>query len=431
MGKTIRVDTEAKRIILRNVTYYTRNHQYSKADIVVEGRRIAELLPCNSLRTNEGMDASEYVVLPGLINSHLHPSKELYRGDLAYCETTKILRAVHANDRTEDSETQSAAGYYSLLRAIRNGVTTVGIFTSRAEVDASQARRSGIRAVVHYAQNDQWLGVDSGPRESSISEIFKRYDSCVQKYESDLIRVDPATASELSGSVEMIRFFHRVAKKTKRKFGMHICEGKNNVEHCISYHGRNGIQLLKKLKMLDSNILLIHACWLDEEDVSALHAGKVSLVHCPVSNSFTGAGKFPYKTLCVKNVGLGTDAAMVNPFNDLAFDAACSLYFHGDSCLEEKVTSDEIVKSLTSKGAEALGISGLGSIQEGMLADLCCYRASELMLGWKDKGLSFLATVLHSKPVHVIINGRFIIYDNNFINCSIGRAKEQLINCIR
>lgn len=420
-------NTKSNRMVLKNTIYYSEEHKFCEADIVISGNHIEKILPPNSSMDENGIDAQNLVVFPGLINAHLHPSKEIYGGMEAFCSISEILDKVHKNNHLETPVLQSLASLYSILSSIKQGVTTLGMFTSRAEIDAEQAKKAGIRTVIHFSQNDQWIGKESNPEESSFEKIIQRYLDCSTKYESELIQVHPATASELTATPNLMQELHKLATKQNKKFVMHICEGNSQVEQCIKYYGESGIQLLNRLNLLDSSTLLVHASRLSEQDINILLERQLNFIHCPVSNSFTGAGRFPFKDLLHNNIGLGTDAAMVNPFNSIPYEAAFSLYFHGDSCLDKKVAATDIVDSLTQKSALALGIKNLGTVKEGMLADLCFFSRKNIFIGSQEPSLLFLDTILKNEPIHVMINGKFIIINRDFPEQEFNQIQKNFI----
>ncbi|HGE5782939.1 MULTISPECIES: amidohydrolase family protein [Bacillus] len=427
MYSNLEPDTKYDRIVLSNAVYYSEKHSFCEADIVISRNRIEKILPPNSLKSDDCIDAQNLVIFPGLINAHLHPSKEIYGGMEAFCSISDVLDKVHKNNHLETPKLQSLASLYSILNSIRQGVTTIGMFTSRAEVDAEQAKEAGVRAVVHFSQNDHWIGKESNPEESSLEKILQRYIDCSEKYESELIQIHPATASELTATPELMQELHKIAKEQNKKFVMHICEGNSQVEQCLDHYGETGIELLNRLGLLDSSTLLVHAAKLSERDIEILLERQLNFIHCPVSNSFTGAGRFPFKKLLHNNIGLGTDAAMVNLFNSMSYEAAFALYFHGESSLEEKVRVTNIIDSLTKESALALGIEDLGTIEEGMLADLCFFDRKSIFIDSQEPPLLFLNTILKKEPVHVMINGKFNMFNRNISKHDFSQIEKEFI----
>ena len=63
------------RTLLANATYLDERMRFGRADVLVDGGRIASLSPPGSLGNgdaSESLDCSDKLVIPGLINAHFH-----------------------------------------------------------------------------------------------------------------------------------------------------------------------------------------------------------------------------------------------------------------------------------------------------------------------------------------------------------------------
>ncbi len=365
------------------------------------------------------ISSSDLIALPGMINAHLHPSKEIYGGMLDFSPIDIVLNSVHTNNSLEDNERQYIASLKSMMSALKKGVTTFGLFTSRIESDIRAAQKMGVRVVISYCQNNQWIGSGRSPESKNIEEITRQFFDIEEKYKSNLIVICPATASELSGDDDLIKKLHQIAKKFKTKFFIHMHEGEHQVTSHYNVYGMTGIERLAKLNVLDSYTTLIHSCHLSEVDKSLLLLGCCNIIHCPVSNSFVGAGTLPLKELSSMTIGLGTDAAMVNPVNDITFDALMSVYHHGDNDLKKKVSASYVLKLLTEGGANSLGLAKTGRIEAGFKADLIFYDKNSIDTGYINTPISILKMLNHESPCKVMINGKIIIDNARFMDSTL------------
>ncbi|KVE22199.1 amidohydrolase [Burkholderia vietnamiensis] len=366
----------------------------------------------------EVVDRSGCLMFPGLVNAHLHPSKELY-GDLHdFSPIQAVLDTVHRNNKLESEQTQRTAALYSILRNVRAGVTSFGIFTSRFETDAGACDAVGVRASIQFCQSDQWLGAGSKPAAYGVDEILRRYERSVAEFESPRIRLSPATASELSASDDLVRQLHVLAKQAGKKFAMHVHEGQTQVASFREARGTSALRHLDSLGVLDEHIALVHVSSVDDADIEVLRQSSANLIHCPISNSFVGAGRMPVKTfLGRRHVGLGTDAAMVNPENRLMNDAMFCLYHHGDRDLAEKPGAREVFRMLTVSGAEAIGLRRVGAIRVGWLADFLVYRRVGLSDAYGNTPIANLRLLRNESPYEVFVGGTRIFADGVFSGC--------------
>ncbi|CAM3463162.1 amidohydrolase family protein [Xenorhabdus nematophila] len=366
------------------------------------------------------IEAQNIILMPGLVNAHLHPSKEIYGGALDASPIDIVLDTVHKNNALEDSEGQFIASLKSLTSGLMKGVTTYGVFTSRIQSDIRAIQQAGVRCVINYCQSNQWIGSGYSPENRAIDEIIQKYLEAEDQYQSELIKLSPATASELSANEELLLSLHSIANKRMTNFTLHIHEGRHQVESYKNFYGQSAISNFDKMKLLDKNTTLIHCCTLSEEDINILKRRDCNIVHCPVSNSFVGAGTMPIRPLWEnRNIGLGTDAAMVNPNNDLTFDAIFSLYHHGDSDFENKINAAEVIYMLTEGGAKALGFKDIGKIEKGYKADFIFFNKDSIDVDYINTPVSLLKMLNREKPNIVMINGVEVVKNNKLVNFNL------------
>ncbi|MBR0844155.1 amidohydrolase family protein [Bradyrhizobium liaoningense] len=396
---------------LRNIRYYdSESGQIRLGDIEVVGTRIGAIVKAGTSGLRPVTHDPNTLCLPGLINAHLHPSKELYGGFSDSASIASVLDMIHRNYDVETKEIQKTSSRYSLVRALETGVTTVGIFSSRAETDAELVESLGMRAVIHYCQNDQWVGSGTKPSFDTIDSILSRIAACALRFDSDRITICPATASERSATTSLLSELHGLAASWKRRFAIHVHEGATQVAACREHFARTGIALLRDLSLLDEHCLLVHACCLSPDDLDVLMGSAASVVHCPVGNSFVGAGKLPLARLIrSRPIGLGTDAAIVNPVNHLPFEGLFALYFHGEADLSDKVSARDIFDMMTAQGARALGLDDVGAIKPGFQADFGLYRCPWLKEPGRIAALTVLQTLLLERPCTVVVGGSVLV----------------------
>jgi 5-methylthioadenosine/S-adenosylhomocysteine deaminase len=131
---------------------------FEKADVLIEGRRIAAVQP-NISATATVIDASQMIVLPGFIDTHHHFYQSALRNVLANGLLSDYFRDISGaatNEyRPEDAYVGNLAG---ALRAIDAGITTITdlsqVSNTPAHSDAlvKGLKDSGIRAVYGYSR---------------------------------------------------------------------------------------------------------------------------------------------------------------------------------------------------------------------------------------------------------------------------------------
>lgn len=407
-----------KKCIFRDIVYFdSSSMRLAQGDISMVGGVITYVGERDKDPEGIIIPSEKFIVLPGLVNAHLHPSKEIYGSILDSSPIDVVLDTVHRNNTLEDSEGQYVASLKALMMALKKGITTVGIFTSRIESDIRAAQQVKNRCRINFCQSNQWVGEGKGPESENIETIVDKYLLAEEKYQSELITILPATASELSADDILLKKLHQLAHHHQKKFTLHIHEGAHQVYSHRNIFGESGIERLSRLGILDKHTTLIHCCHLSDSELDLLLSAQCHIIHCPVSNSFVGAGALPLRRLSSHlDLGLGTDAAMVNPGNDLTFDALFALYHHGDADFGTKVDAGKILHMMMEGGARSLGLMNVGRIASGFKADLIFFDKDRIDSDYINTPVSLLKMLHYEKPCKVMVNGETILNNYHFIN---------------
>jgi cytosine/adenosine deaminase-related metal-dependent hydrolase len=138
--------------------------------------------------------------------------------------------------------------------------------------------------------------------------------------------------------------------------------------------GCGPVEYLARAGLLNERLLAVHGVHLTDEELARLAAAGATLVTCPRSNIWTGAGTPPIARFYESGVrvAIGTDSLAsvddLNLFTELAALRA----------IAPRLPASRIVESATRIGAEALGFaSELGTIAAGKRAELIAVRVPE------------------------------------------------------
>jgi 5-methylthioadenosine/S-adenosylhomocysteine deaminase len=122
---------------------------------------------------------------------------------------------------------------------------------------------------------------------------------------------------------------------------------------------------------VNDRLLAVHGTQLDGQELARLAARRATLVACPRSNRWTGAGTPPIQRFYESGVrvAIGTDS--LASVEDLSLFA--ELAFMRE--LAPNVPADRLIESATLAGAQALGFaSEFGTIETGKRAELIAVR---------------------------------------------------------
>lgn len=132
-----------------------------RGDLLVEGSRIAAVGGDLDVPADEVIDASGAIVLPGLIDSHIHLWQAPLRGLATECWAGEYFPTVHPLAGRYRPEDMYRATHAGAVEALSHGTTTVVDFchavNSPEHADASLAalREAGVRAWFGYSFRDR------------------------------------------------------------------------------------------------------------------------------------------------------------------------------------------------------------------------------------------------------------------------------------
>ncbi len=146
----------------------------AQGDVLIEGERIVAIAPELSAGDAETIDASRMLILPGLINGHLHTWQTALRGLAADWTVSEYMQAMHRGlatlYRPEDIHIANLMG---ALNQINNGATTLVDWCHNnptpAHTDAAirGLDESGIRALFLHGSPKP----DPKPGQKHFSEV--------------------------------------------------------------------------------------------------------------------------------------------------------------------------------------------------------------------------------------------------------------------
>ena len=132
------------------------------------------------------------------------------------------------------------------------------------------------------------------------------------------------------------------------------------------------VAYLERLGWITSRSVVVHGVYLTDIELRRLAAVGATLVTCPRSNRWTGAGTPPIARFYASGVrvAIGTDSLASAP--DVSVFAELAEIRH----LDPAQPAAALLRSATHAGAEALGWSNRGAIAEGMEASLIAVRCA-------------------------------------------------------
>jgi 5-methylthioadenosine/S-adenosylhomocysteine deaminase len=320
------------------------------------------------------VDAAGCMVMPGLVNTHTHMPMSLFRG---LADDLPLDEWLHEHMFPAEAawitpENVRLGTLLACAEMLLSGTTTFcGGYFHEDEV-AAVVQEAGIRGVLGQGVID--FPAPGVPDPSRNIEAAERYADKWQN-RSALIQPSIFCHSPYTCSADTIQAAKAAARSRNILFQIHIAE--TRAERGMIQEGgdmRTPIQYLDHLGVLDEQTLLVHAVWVDDNDVATIADKKACISHNPESNMKLASGvapavNFQKAGICV---GLGTDGCASNNDLDLFQEMDTAAKLHKVHSLDPTVMdANTVLHMATIKGAGAIGLGNvIGSLEEGKHADL-------------------------------------------------------------
>ncbi len=313
------------------------------------------------------IDAKGNVILPGLIDAHMHMT--LLRG---IGDDLPLMRWLYDVMFPKDAEIQPnhirAAAIMNQAELIRGGVTTfLDIFRFPAE-SAAIAQQSGLRGVFCPQIIDEPAG--AGETLESNLAFIEAWHDCVP----ERLYTWFGPHALFSNFPETYRKIAKYAEELDIGYHTHLSETRDEVNQIKAKYGKSPVELLESVNALNPRLSVAHGVHLDKNDIKLLAEHGVGVVHNPTSNMKLASGVAPIPDLIAAGVkvGLGTDSNLSNNNLDMFEEMRLAAFLHklygNDPSL---LPCEQVLRLATMGSATCLGMDDIiGSIEVGKRADM-------------------------------------------------------------
>jgi 5-methylthioadenosine/S-adenosylhomocysteine deaminase len=221
-------------------------------------------------------------------------------------------------------------------------------------------------------------------------------------------------------SAETLKNAKAAAGSKKVLFQIHAAETKNEKHMIPMEKPSSPIQYLKDLGILDPQTLLVHAVWVDKQDMETIKESGAAISHNAESNMKLASGIAPVHRFLREGitVGLGTDGCASNNDLDLFQEMDVVAKLHKVSTLDPTVMDAEtVLKMATIEGARAIGLGNVvGSLEVGKEADLIVIDTHQPHLTPMYHPVSQLVYAARGSDVcHVLISGKPLVRNRSLL----------------
>ena len=339
-------------------------------DLKIENGKIIKIDKNIKPEENEKIiDATDKVVMPGMINTHCHSPMSIFRGTFEGVNLyTWLNEKIWPIEAGLTEEKVYDASMLSIVEMLSTGTTCFNDHYFITEPTRKAVEETGIRAILTRVL------MDSDGEEAldkRIEEFKKLYET--RDKEHVLVTYTVSPHGLYTCSPKCLEKARELAIEYNLPIHVHFLESIDEIEDIKNKHGESAVKVLQKYYG-DIHTMLAHGVKLSDEDIEILKNMDIGIAHNPLSNLRLGC-KIADTTKYLRNginVALGTDGQGSGNNLDMfeTMRTACLLQ-GGIHENEDRIASKEAIKMATINGAKLLGLEEkIGSIEEGKDADL-------------------------------------------------------------
>jgi 5-methylthioadenosine/S-adenosylhomocysteine deaminase len=349
--------------------------------VVYEGDRILAVGKTDELkkeyRFDETFGDKNFVVMPGLINTHMHLELSFFRGLWEETSLYLLKNGISKVVPYMTNEDIFIGSMLSLIDLAKNGVTTTIQISLMAEKAAEAMTKIGTRGVICSAMQDQEVGeIEAPPR--STDQVLEENIKLVENWngaENDRIRAWFGPYTDLLASPELLHRTNELADKYNTGIHIHLAETYESQMLTQRIHGKRVFEYVYDTGILDSNVIAAHACWLSENEIKIIKETDTNIAYCPVVEMMISDGIAPAARLLSEGINLcvALDCNSNNQTSDLFRDARVASLLQKNIPLlnPEVMPAEQMMETITVNPARALmWEKEIGSLEPGKKADI-------------------------------------------------------------
>lgn len=343
----------------------------------IEGRHIVALGAVESQKHDELFDCRGCVVMPGLIQTHLHLSQTLFRNTAENLSLLDWLeRHILPFEAAHTPESVAISSQLAVAELFLSGTTTVLTMEAARHVESALevVARLGIRAIVGKSLVDMPVGdADfSEPQDEAIADVLRLKERWHGRAQGR-IEICLAPRFALGCSESLLRRVGQVAASEKLRIHTHAAENHLETKQVRRGTGLGNIEYLHSLGLLGPSTYIAHCIHLEPVELDLLAQTGSHVLHCPTANLKLGSGIAPIPEMVTKGISvtLGSDGAACNNTLDIFREMNQAVLIQSGRLGVGHLGAAEVLEMATRKAAEALGKDKeIGTLEAGKLADI-------------------------------------------------------------
>ena len=381
------------------------------------------------------VDCAGCVVMPGLVQAHVHTCQTLARGRADDLELLDWLRTViWPYEAALDEAALTASAELACAELLLGGTTAILDMATVHHTDAvfAAASRAGIRATIGKAMMDAPdPQIPAGLRESTRASLDEAAALIARWHGAAGGRLRYAYAPRfvLSCTDDLLREVGAEARARGVRIHTHASESPGEVALVRQRFGKDNIAVLDELGLLGDHCCIAHCIHLSADERRRLAARGAHVCHCPSSNLKLASGICDVPALIAAgvSVAIGADGAPCNNNLDGLLELRLTALLHKHRAGPRALPAPEVVRMATLGGAAALGLADqIGSLETGKRGDVIAVDVTAVHTVPTASPWSAIAYAAHAGDVrHVAVDGALVVRDGELHTLELPRVRAR------
>lgn len=406
--------------------------------IVVKGDKIIELVgrgQSPSHAFTHSIDCSEYVITPGLINTHHHFYQTLTRclPDALNKPLFPWLKTLYKVWQNLDESMLSLATRLACMELMLSGTTTVSdhhyVFPkgldNAIDIQAECLSALGCRGLLtrgsmSLGESDGGLPPDSviQPAQTILDDSRRLVNSYHQREDGAMLQIALAPCSPFSVTQELMIETAKLAEELDVLTHTHLAETEDENTFCVREYGMRPLDYLEQCGWLNARSWLAHGIHFNAEEIKRLGKARVGIAHCPSSNGLLASGICPTLDLQQAGcpVGLAVDGSASNDCSNMIQETRQSLLQQRLRYGAQRITAETVLGFATKGSASVMRRDDIGEIALGKQADLAFFKLEELRFSGAGDPIAALVLCGAQQVDRLMVAGKWLIEDAKHVD---------------
>jgi 5-methylthioadenosine/S-adenosylhomocysteine deaminase len=435
---------KAKRTLIRGGQVYDHDgdvHKPSIADIIIEGDTIVAVgSGAEPSSPDEIVDASDRLIIPGLINAHYHSHDTLCRGlfeELPLEFWLLYTLPMGANRSNEEVRARTLVGALECLRcgitSVQDMLGLVPLSDEQTDVVIAAYREAGIRVIFapmvwdippvammrHGAELPSDVQAMLGNEPRPIADQFDYLQHQLNKHPAvGALHWALGPFAPQRCSPKMLQGCAEFAVKHELPVYTHVYETRGQrliARELFKKHGGSLINYMDDYGLLGPRLNIVHSVWISRREMEQMAAADAGIVINQLSNMKLKSGIPPVLDLREVGVRLGLGCDNCSGTDVQSVFQAMKMF-----CMTAAVSdpepgpglAHEVLRHATLGNARTAGLSHcLGAIRPGYKADLVFIDLNDAAyLPYNSAARQLVYTEAGRGVDSVMVDGKMVIW---------------------